>query len=122
MISKIVNAFWLIFSIGALASLVSAPILWNSSDSNSVLPSFVAAGVFVGLLLLMGLATMWVEGSKANPTILSGIFAGLLLAGTGIWLMSSAELGMVAAAIGISGLVVTGLIVEATKAKSSVHH
>jgi hypothetical protein len=111
MISKVSSAAWLVFAIGALVSLLSAPFFYVSRDDASLVPPFIAAGGFVGLLLLMSLFGLWVKGSQTNPSVLAGVFIGLLIAGTGAWLL-------VPAAIGGVGLLVTGIIVEISRAKT----
>ena len=122
MISKVSSGAWLVLAIGALVSLLSAPFFYVPGDEASLVPPFIAAGGFVGLLLLMSLFGLWVKGSQTNPSVLAGVFIGLLIAGTGVWLLTDNQWGMVSSAIGSVGLLVTGVIVELSRAKTKSHH
>ena len=122
MVSKITGAMWVIFAAGALLSLLSAPVLYGFWDQESVLPSFLAAAGFFATLVLMSLITLWIKGAQTNPSVLSGVFMGLLLAGGVLWLLGDSELGLVGTSVGASGLLITGLIVEISNKKEKVHH
>jgi hypothetical protein len=115
------NALWLGLPILGALGLLSAPITYGfGADVFNV--SLAVGGGAIGLLLLMSILKIWVEGARANSGILFGVFLGLSSAGGIAFVFNLMDMALVFTSAGVTGIIFTGIFASSGQRATSSSH
>jgi hypothetical protein len=116
-----VNGLWVFFGVGGFIGFFSAPITFYVGEEAMTF-SLLMGVSSVGVLALLTLSSLWLNGAKARPGILSSAFLGIGIAGVIAFFLQAPDVAMLAVAVAAAGLLITGIMVEASKPKAVIHH
>jgi hypothetical protein len=120
-VKTFLNGLWVFFGIGGFLGFFSAPITYYLGPEFMNLSLYVGVGS-VAVLAFMAFVRVWVEGARTRPGVLSAVFLGIALAG-GISLgFGAASFATVAIAVGVVGMLVTGVLGDVLRPKAVGHH
>lgn len=116
-----VNGLWVFFGIGAFVGFFSAPITFYLGET--AMTFSLRMGVnSVGVLALLVVSSLWLNGARAKPGLLSSVFLGIGIAGLIAFFLQAQHVTLLAAAIATTGLLVKGIMVEVSRPKAGAHH
>lgn len=116
-----VNGLWIFFGVGGFLGFFSAPITFYLGEQAMTF-SLLMGVSSVGVLALLTLSSLWLTGAKTRPGLLSNIFIGIGITGGIAFFLQAPDVATLSVAIAAAGLVITGIMVEASRPKTAAHH
>ena len=116
-----VNGLWVFFGVGGFVGFFSAPITFYLGEEAMTF-SLLMGVSSVGVLALLTVSSLWLNGARAKPGLLSSVFLGIGIAGLIAFFLQAQDVALLAAAIATTGLLITGIMVEVSRPKAVAHH
>lgn len=116
-----VNGLWVFFGVGGLVGLFSAPITFYLGEE--VMTFSLIMGVSsVGVLAFLAVSSLWFNGAKSRPGLISSVFLGVGITGVIAFFLQAQDVAVLAVSIAVAGLLVTGIMFEVSRPKAVAHH